>query len=378
MTPEARGDVIAASPVVAADDSIAGRRVHGCTHCGAAWLLSESSEPPSACALCGQGSLEPRSARVEGEPELAVPFAIDPEEAARRLRDHVSDAVMPVRDAHAAANRLVAHFVPAWLVDAHALASWEIEVGFDYEVESTVERYHGGRWTTEPTKDRRIRWEPRAGTIDRWYDNEAVPALTTWSAWRTVVPGRSREGALQLRHDGPILLPDRTPREAWPDAITGLKKRIAADVQRANQAQHARELFVGPVDPAIEGGGFDTDALTWSWLLFPVYAAPYTDHEGVVRMLRVDGRTGVVHGAVAASPNRGRFRAMLWAATGLGVLGVSAFVALPGIVFWPLLLLTAIGGVLGFVLLVAAIGPLLRVRSRNAALPDVDPFLPSR
>jgi hypothetical protein len=306
-----------------------------------------------------------------------VPFAIDPEEAARRVRDFVDDAVMPVADARAAADRLVAHFVPAWLVDAHARASWEVEVGFDYEVESTVERFRGGRWTTEPTKDVRIRWEPRAGTIDRWYDNEAVPALSTWSTWRTVVPGRSREGALPLRHDGPILLPDRTPREAWPDAIAGLKKRIAADLQRAAQAQHARELYLGPVDPAIlDGGPFDVDALTWSWLLFPVYAASYTDHEGRVRMLRVDGRTGVVHGEVAASPSRGRFRAMLWAATGLAVLGLSAFVALPGIVFWPLLLLTALGGVIGFVLLIAAIGPLLRVRSVNAGLSDVDPFIP--
>ncbi|MCB9677192.1 MAG: hypothetical protein H6737_18890 [Alphaproteobacteria bacterium] len=340
----------------------AGRLPVGCSHCGSAWL----GEVDATCLVCGTGRLEPRSVRMEGEPELAVPFAIDAAEAAKRLRAYVDQHVMPVGEAERAGERLQAHFVPAWLVDARVITTWEAEVGFDYEVESTVEKYQGNRWVTVPTKDRRIRWEPRAGTLDRWYDNEDVPAMSTWKAWREVVRDPSQRGPLKLRDDAPILLPDLTPEDAWPSAEVGLKKRIGLDVQRATQAQHFRELYVAA----------QWEGLHWSWLLFPVYAASYTDPTGRVRVLRVDGVSGEVTGAVAASPSRARFRAMLWASLGLVTLGLAAIVALPGIIFWPLLLLTAFGGVVGFLFLGVAVIPLLRVRGANAALPAEDPFIP--
>ncbi|MEZ4317412.1 MAG: hypothetical protein R3F61_07905 [Myxococcota bacterium] len=352
--------------VVPEGESRAGRSPVACTHCGAVWLGSVDGGGRSTCALCGTGRLEPTSARMEGAPELAVPFAIDEKEARKRVAAYVRDQVMPVTDAESAPDRLVAHYVPAWLVDARAIAAWEAEVGFDYEVESTVERLEGGRWRSVPTRDRRIRWEPRAGRLTRWFDNEDVPALSTWKGWREVIDDPGRRGALQLRDGAPILVPDLVPEAAWPAAEVGLKKRIAVDLQRATQAQHVRDLYLDA----------QWEDLHWTWLLFPVYAASYTDHRGDVRMLRVDGISGRVHGFVAASPSRARFRAGLWGSLGLAVLGLSALVALPGIVIWPLLLLTALGGVLGFAFLVGAVVPLLRARGHNAGMPDRDPVIP--
>ena len=101
MTPEGRS-VLAASPIVDGDARVAGRQVCACTHCGAGWLWPDSGDAPPTCPLCGVGSLRPRAARVQGEPELAVPFAIEPGEAARRVRDFVGDAVMPVAESWSA------------------------------------------------------------------------------------------------------------------------------------------------------------------------------------------------------------------------------------------------------------------------------------
>ncbi|MCB9670026.1 MAG: hypothetical protein H6736_22695 [Alphaproteobacteria bacterium] len=345
--------------VLASGHQLAGRRPWACDRCGASWLAVE----PGPCRLCGDGQLAESDVLVNGEPEAVVRFAIDPQEAARRLEAYVAGTPMADPDARAAAGRLVPHHVPAWLVDARLVARFEAEVGFDYDVESTVETCSNGRWTTRPVTETRIRWEPRAGTLERAFDNEASPALSTWNAWLEVLAVPDPIVGGRLKDDHPILLPDRPPELAWPAAARGFKKRAGAVVQEAAAAAHVREVYIQPV----------WEDVVWTWVLFPVYSATWTDASGRKRVLRVDGRTGRVTGAVGSSRRLGWIWAAVWATLGLVVLGVSAVSVLPAIVFPVVLLLTFAGGALGFVLLVAAIVPPLRVYRVNRALPDVDP-----
>ena len=68
-------------------------------------------------------------------------------------------------------QRLQRLFIPAWLVDASALASWQAEAGFNYEVVSHQEKYSDtqGGWRTQEVKEPRVRWEPRLGKLERTY-----------------------------------------------------------------------------------------------------------------------------------------------------------------------------------------------------------------
>jgi len=346
------------SAVVPEGERRAGRVVLGCSACGAAWLGSEGED----CALCGEGRLGPHSARVEGEPELALPFQLELDEARERLREYVGRHPMPVSGAVSAGGRLVAHYVPMWWVDARVVAAWQADIGFDYEVQSTVEKLSGGQWRSVPVTDSRIRWEPRAGTLDRWFDNVPAPALSTWEAWSDFLGEPERRRAVAVEPELPILLPDLPPEAAWPGAEQGFRRAVGAEIERACRGQHLRDLYLKA----------EWEDLRWTWLLFPVYSAWYTDPSGRVRVLRVDGSTGAVRGEVASSPGKAWFRAMLWGVLGLVLLAMSALVALPGIFLWPLLLLTALGAVLGFLCVGGAMLPILRVWRRNSGLAERD------
>lgn len=334
-----------------------------CDACGAAWLATG----PTTCPLCHAGRLAPATLDPAAEPEVVVRFGIDPAEAAQRLEAHIAQASLPMAAARVPAERLVAHHIPAWLVDARLEASFELEVGFDYEVQSTVEQCTNGTWSTVPVTETRIRWEPRAGTLERSFDNEAAPALSTWDAWLEVLSLPEPIVGGSLKDDHPILVPDRTPDLAWSRAARGFRKRAGSVVAQASDAQHARELYLRET----------WHDVNWTWVLFPVYSASYIDPKGQTRVIRIDGRTGKVTGPVASDPRKGWQLAAFLAIAGLAVLGLSAASVLPAIVFPVLLLLTFVGGALGFVLLCVAAVPPLRVYRANAALPDRDPCLTS-
>ncbi|MCB9676256.1 MAG: hypothetical protein H6737_14130 [Alphaproteobacteria bacterium] len=341
--------------------SIAGRRTYACDRCGAAWLAVQAG----VCPLCGEGTLAEAEVLATGEPEVVVRFGIDAEAAARALEAHVAATPMAEADARAAAARLVAHHVPGWLVDARLVAGFEAEVGFDYEVESSVETCSNGRWSSRAVTERRVRWEPRAGTLERAFDNEASAALSTWNAWLDVLRLPDPIVGGRLKDEHPILLPDRSHEVAWPAAERGFKKRAGLVVQEAAAATHVRELYLKPV----------WEDVCWSLVLFPVYSASWTDGAGRTRMFRVDGRTGRVTGAVGASRRVGWIRAGLWATAGLLVLAASTASVLLAVVFPLLLVLSFAGGALGFLLLLVAMVPPLRVYRVNRGLPAVDPCI---
>lgn len=304
-----------------------------CASCGASWL-----SPDETCPGCGRGEIERSEDPATGEPERYVPFAIGRSEAAARIEAHIGSVHLPTDelDAGLLADRLQAVWWPFWLVDAAVRATWEADVGFDYEVKSSVERYAGGGWTRQEVVETRIRWEPRAGTVGRDYSNIAVPGLAdqprrsrllgepTTSGSRLWDPVQAETVALQL--------PDRTPSEQWPAAVQILRGRVGSDCARAAGAQHFRDLRLA----------LDAEQAAWTWLLLPGWTTWYDDDEGVRRILWVDGSSGAAAGPRMASPAKGR-RLAVGLALGASIcVGVGAVVGVLGIVLWPLLLVAAL------------------------------------
>jgi len=67
-------------------------------------------------------------------------------------------------------------FWPLWLVDSDVEGQWQMEAGFDYQVESSKEYFQDGQWRSRKLVEDRIRWEPRLGGINYHVDNVPVPA----------------------------------------------------------------------------------------------------------------------------------------------------------------------------------------------------------
>jgi hypothetical protein len=302
-----------------------------CDRCGAA-----ATGPAGPCPACGAGTLS------EGGPaapavEQVVRRTVDADAAKRALAAYVQAA--PFRGPELDPARLVPRAVwwPRWLVDVDVRGHWQAEAGFDEEVQSTVEAYGSGGWSTRAVTETRTRWEPRQGTVARRYPNLEVPALARDDgATEAFEPGAVG--------DEPVLLPDRGRDDQWPLVQERLRERLSADVATATGADHARSVYL-QVDP---------DAAAWTVRLVPQWVAPSVDEGGEVRVLLVDGVSGAASGPRLASVAVGRRWAAIWGVAALSSLAVGAGLGLVGLVLWVLLPVALVLLVLGAGFAVAA------------------------
>jgi hypothetical protein len=322
------------------------RSTASCGACGRTfWVVAALR-----CPACAAAELTPGGTSASPAGVRVVPFVIDRADAIRRLEAYVAEAPVPLGAALRAAVVPVALWVPHWVLDVRAVAHWSAEIGFEERSRASA-------------ADHGTRWEPRAGTLDRWHDRVEARALAGPGPWAASLAEAGPEGRVPpglprpLDGDDPVLLPDVDPTRAWPDAERALRTRLGAELARAAGGQRFRAL--------------DLDArwedARWTCLLIPVWTAGYVDRSGRAHVMVVDGRTGATSGPVLTSAGRARFRAALWVACGLGSLAIAAVFAVPGILIWPLLLVTVAAGLLGFALCAFAVVPLAWARSHDAA-----------
>lgn len=325
----------------------------GCADCRRAWVRATGPR----CPLCG-GALEPQPART-WPAELAVSFGISDDRVADALRRFVAGVWFPTRelDAGVLAPRAVAVWWPVWLVDARCEGRFEAEVGFDYAVRSSEEVLEAGRWTSREVMRSRTRWEPRIGTVSRRYDNVPAHAVSHQDELERRLGGFAvdRAGPIDAP-DGWVLLPDRTPDEAWPQAADQLVHRVADDVRDAVEAAHVRGVTVDA----------DWTDRRFTWLLLPLWVTWYQDEEGTRRAVWIHGETGRAWGPRMAS----RKRALGWsvgvATVATGVLLLAGFLAALGLALLFLLPVAAVLALVAVGLYVAALWPPLYVWRHNA------------
>jgi hypothetical protein len=247
-------------------------------------------------------------------------------------------------------------FLPMWLVDTEVRASWQAEVGFDYEVVSHREQYaDGAGWRTDEVEEQRVRWEPRAGRLARTYENVTAAALGAHAALQRVLGDFSLSDA-EPYSDGVMTAamvrsPDRAPEAAWADAIPGIRRRAAQECRRAATADHIRDFRWAP----------DYGNQTWTLLLLPVYASYYLDDEGAAQRVLINGQTGQVYGARRGSMRRAQRVALIVGGVALALFLISLGVGLAGLLLPPLFVVGILGVVLALLVGVGATVPLLRV-----------------
>jgi hypothetical protein len=274
----------------------------GCAACDVAYLVPVNWESPR-CPACLSEHLVPQPARLRLEPpELVVPFDSSLTHSALSLRLEEWLRGVWLRPADLQIERLVSRlmrvYVPMWLVDGKVEGIWGARMGFDYQVESTQERYDQTQgWQSQRLTETRVRWEPRIGRLSRTYHNLAVPALEKHD--ETAL--KARLGPYQLDRavaytaaavaDVAMRVPSLLPEEAWPPARAALEDAAFADCQRATSAQHSDEFRLKA----------NYEDLNWTQLLLPLYATYYQDDTGQVVSVWVNGQSGHIGGVRRAS-----------------------------------------------------------------------------
>ena len=325
----------------------------GCPQCRQAHLV-EPARLGQPCPNCARGPLTPQPASLRPEPpELVVPFHTSPSDARLILSNFAREVWLRPDDldAEKMLQRALPVYWPMWLVDGDVAGDWQAETGFDYQVKSSQESYTGGGWTTRAVVETRIRWEPRAGQLNRHYDNLAVPALDDHQALTRHVGAYqvSAAAAYAPAHlaGAAVRVPDLPPESAWPLAQAKLDRAAGEECRQAADAQHLRNFSVRAA----------YERLHWTQLLLPLYATYYTDDEGQRHPVYINGQTGAIGGLRLASQRKG----WLWAGILLGVAAAVFVVALlisaVGLAFPPALIIGVIAGIVAIGIACGAIVP---------------------
>ena len=334
----------------------------GCPQCGRVYIV-QSDELGQLCPLCRKGTLEPQPVRMRAaEPERILPFKIDK----NGLTAIYTNAVKRVwiKPENLSPESLLRNtrpvFWPLWLVDSDVQGHWQMEAGFDYQVESSKEFYDSGQWQSRKQIEGRIRWEPRLGRVQTHVDNVSSQALEEY-ANRVQMTGnytlkQSRPYSPGMENHAVMEVPDFPPEDAWPLAQPAVDKAVGEICIRAANAQHFRNFSIKA----------DYTNLNWTQFLLPLYATSYIDDDGEPPILIVTGLTGVLQGPLMASTLRGTHIAGIIGAVAGGLILLALLGLLLTFVFPPASVFAGILGVLGILTGIAALFPAVQPGQWNS------------
>ena len=294
-----------------------------CKQCGAAFLVPSQAGAP-ACPNCLAARLEPIPAlQADAPPELVIPFSVSDNTLTTNLDRWLRD--VPFKPASLNMNALRANltrvFMPMYLADASAFGTWQAQMGFDYLVASSEERYDGKSWVTQRLNETRVRWEPRAGELARKYENISAPALEQHARFMLALgasngreppfdSSRSIAFSTDALSDAIVRAPDVAPNAAWQFVRAQIERLAARDCETAANAQHHEQFSLR----ATYGEPH------WTVMLLPMYVTHYAGDDGKWIPVRVNGQSGFVSGIKRAS----MARAQVWTIV-LGVIAAAAF-----------------------------------------------------
>jgi hypothetical protein len=138
-------------------------------------MVYEPGRVGQNCEFCGSPALVAyEETKSPIRPQGVLPFRID----RNRVRDDIHQWWRHrwFAPGHLAAAALVdtvrSLYIPYWTFDSTAHCPWDAEAGHYYYVNVEGRDSQGRRVVRQ---ERRVRWEPAAGVVDHFFDDEAVP-----------------------------------------------------------------------------------------------------------------------------------------------------------------------------------------------------------
>lgn len=287
----------------------------GCVHCQRVYLVPLDYRG-ATCPICRKGALEAQPVIMRpATPERVLPFQVAKQDLLPIYQQFVSGVwIKPVDfNPETLLKNTRPIFWPLWLVDSDISGHWQMEAGFDYQVESAKEVYASGRWQSRVQTETRVRWELRVGALSTHVDNVVTPALEEHEN-RQKMTGtyrldRGTDFDPHLLGGAFMELPDIRPEDAWPLARPHFDQALAEICRKAAGAQHFRNFSMKA----------DFVNQNWTEFFLPMYSTHYNDDEGNPQVLVVNGETGAICGLRLASHQRGSHIAGIIAAVAGGL-----------------------------------------------------------
>ena len=127
------------------------------------------------CDFCGSPSIVAHEERNDAiTPQSILPFKISDGQIRDKIRQWYGSRWFAPSKLKSAALTDTLHgvYLPYWTFDAHASARWQADAGFYYY---TTETYRDASGNTQTRQVQHVRWEPAAGSLQHFFDDELVP-----------------------------------------------------------------------------------------------------------------------------------------------------------------------------------------------------------
>ncbi len=128
------------------------------------------------CDFCGSTALVPyEEVKQAFSPESLLPMKLSENQVRDSIRSWYGSRWFAPNSLKRAAltDTVKGLYIPYWTFDAQVHADWTAESGYYYYV---TESYRDSQGNTQTREVQKIRWEPSAGALDHFFDDELVPA----------------------------------------------------------------------------------------------------------------------------------------------------------------------------------------------------------
>jgi hypothetical protein len=248
------------------------------------------------CDFCGSPALVPYDEiKAPIRPESLLPFKVTEPQVREQIRRwYASKWLAPNKlKARALVDRVHGVYIPYWTFDAHVVCPWRAESGHYYY---TTETYRDNQGRRQTRQVRHVRWEPAAGEVRHFFDDEAIPGTQGVSEHllKEIEPFPTTElvpytaaylSGFVVEHYQVVLL------EAADHSQTQMKRKLydmcAAEVPGDTQ----RNLEISPT----------FSGQTFKHVLVPVWLLTYTYGNKPWQVV-VNGYTGRMAGEYPKSP----------------------------------------------------------------------------
>jgi DNA-directed RNA polymerase subunit RPC12/RpoP len=266
-----------------------GRQAVRCGSCRAITVF-----PPERtgqrCEFCGSTQLVPVEEKTAPiRPESVLPFRVAEPELREQLRRwYGSHWFAPGRLKRGAMTDVVhGIYIPYWTFDARVEADWTAEAGHYYNV---TERVRGADGRTVSRQVQKIRWEPAAGHLSHFFDDELVAASVGLPA--------DLLGQIEPFPTGDLVPYDAGYLSGWVVEQYQIDLVAAASAARDRMGQKLERLCAGEVPGDTHRNlsvAADYGGQTFKHILAPVWSATYQFGSKTYFVL-VNGFTGKIAG----------------------------------------------------------------------------------
>ena len=274
---------------------LADRRSVQCQSCKAVSVF-DPARVGQHCDFCGSPALVPYAEiRAPIRPESLLPFKISEPQVREQIRRWYASKWLAPNSLRrkALVDRVRGVYIPYWTFDAHVVCPWRAEAGFYYY---TTERYRDSQGRSQTRQVRQVRWEPAAGEVRHFFDDEPVPGTTGVSErlLRQVEPFPTGElvpystgylSGFVVEHYQVVLL------EAAEHSLTQMTRKLYDLCASQVPGDTHRNLAI---EPAFSGR-------TFKHVLLPVWLLTYVYRNRPWQVV-VNGYTGVMAGQYPKSP----------------------------------------------------------------------------